>query len=220
MRLFSFFNLLVSEVEILISHPRFYWRLGVDSILATLDRAPHATDEKREYVSGRIPESDPHVLSFGARHAQAMDNMQAHVPARLAKNLKLHRELQSGPQNAWLKDGGGLCQPAGSIHFDGRKLGELLKYIARGLTWHHWRTYVSPDHKMRVMFSPDISSLYFQEQLRAVTEERKVTIDLGRGTVHYAGAQAGEPPLLIFWGISMYGGVLLSHNARLTGRTQ
>jgi hypothetical protein len=93
-----------------------------------------------------------------------MDNMQAHVPARLAKNLKLHRELQSGAQNAWLKDGGGLYQPAGSIHFDGQKLGELLKYIARGLTWHHWGTYVSPDHKMRVMFSPDILSLYFQEQ--------------------------------------------------------
>jgi hypothetical protein len=42
------------------------------------------------------------VLPFGARHAQAMDNMQVNVPGRLAKNQKLHRQLQNGAQHAWL----------------------------------------------------------------------------------------------------------------------
>jgi len=106
------------------------------------------------------------VLPFGARHAQAMDNMQVNVPGRLAKNRKLHRQLQNGAQHAWLKDGGGIYQPMGSVHFEGEKLGELLRYVVRGLAWFHWGIYVNPDYKMRVMFTPHMLSVYFQDRRR------------------------------------------------------
>ena len=156
------------------------------------------------------------VLPLGGRHSQAAANLQQGVPKRLAKNQKLHRELSGSAEHAWLKTGGGIYQPSGSVKFDGNKLGQLLKYVSRGLTWHHWGIYVSAEHKMRVLFSPDMFSLYLQSQLSAVQDDRKITIDLGRGTVQYAGCQVGEPPDLTFWGISMYGGVMVSNN---TGST-
>jgi hypothetical protein len=65
---------------------------------------------------------------------------------------------------------------------------------------------------MRVMFAPDMVSLYFQDQIRGVKEERKVMMDLARGTVQYVGAQVGEPPKLTFWGITIYG-VLVSNSS-------
>jgi hypothetical protein len=55
-------------------------------------------------------------------------------------------------------------------------------------------------------------SLYFQDQIRGVKEDRKVMMDLGRGTVQYVGAQVGEPPELTLRGITIYG-VLVSNSS-------
>jgi hypothetical protein len=84
------------------------------------------------------------VLPFGGRHAQALANLQGGVPRRLAKNRKLRSELANTMEPVWLREGAGLFQPTRMISFDGRRLEELLKYIARGLAWFHWRTYIGP----------------------------------------------------------------------------
>jgi hypothetical protein len=95
------------------------------------------------------------------------------------------------------------------LSFDGAKLEELLKYIARGLAWHHWGTYLSPDHFASVTFMPDLLSIHFQEQMHTWSVAQRVVVDLGRGTVQYEGVQLADPPESTVWGISMYGGVML-----------
>jgi hypothetical protein len=153
------------------------------------------------------------VLPFGGRHSQAVVNLQSNVPKRLAKNRKLYRELSSNAQSAWLKDGPGIYQPTGVISFDGAKLGGLLKYIARGLVWHHWGVYLGADFPARVLFPPDMLSLYLQQQMHTLNEESKVTSDLGRGTVQYEIARASNSPDLFLLVISIYGGIQLSNGS-------
>ena len=39
-----------------------------------------------------------------------------------------------------------------TIDFDSKKLEEVLKPVARGLTWHHWKTYIGPVYYASVLF--------------------------------------------------------------------
>jgi 5-methylcytosine-specific restriction endonuclease McrA len=84
------------------------------------------------------------VLPFGGRHPQARTNLEAAVPPRLAKNRRLNRELLASTKPAWIRQDGGIYQPTGTLEFDGKKLEALLKYIGRGLAWHHWKVYLRP----------------------------------------------------------------------------
>jgi hypothetical protein len=157
------------------------------------------------------------VLPFGARHELAVANLLAGVPKRLAKNLKLQRELSSTRQPTWLREGSGLYQRTSMLSFDGAKLEELLKYIALGLAWYHWGTYLAPDHFASVMFMPDLLSIHFQEQMHSWSVAQRAVVDLGQGTVQYEGVQLADPPESTVWGISMYGGVMLPIGEISTG---
>ena len=157
------------------------------------------------------------VLPFGARHEQAVENLLASVPKRLAKNRKLQRELSSTREPTWLREGSGLYQRTSMLSFDGAKLEELLKYIARGLAWHHWGTFLGPNHFASVMFMPDLLSIHFQEQMHTWSVAQRVVVDLGRGTVQYEGVQLADPLESTVWVISMYGGVMLPIGEISTG---
>jgi hypothetical protein len=150
------------------------------------------------------------VLPFAGRHSQATQNLMENVTRRLPKNKKLSRELVGSMQPAWIKEESGLFLPSMTINLDGAKLEELLKLIARGLTWHHWKTYVGPQYYASVMFMTDMITLDFQDRVRNWNTTNRVVENLGRGTVQYEGVEAADPAELTVWGISMYGGAALS----------
>lgn len=152
------------------------------------------------------------VLPLGGAHPQATSNILANLPRRLVKNERLHREISKTAQQAWLRNASGIYAPTLSVHFDGAKLEELLKYVARGLTWHHWGKYIGSDFYFRVLFPPEMLSNYLQSQMHTLASESVVRNDLGRGTIQYEGAQAGEAPDLMFWAIALYGGVMLANS--------
>ena len=151
------------------------------------------------------------VLGFGGKHAGTTANLALNAPRRLGKNRKLHTKLLAGAEMAWLKDEGAIYVPTVSLPFDGAKLEELLKYIARGLAWHHFGKYMGADWCIRVLFPPDIVSSYFQALFETLGKEKIVAANLGRETVYYAGALIG-PPDLFMWKIRFYGGIPLGHS--------
>ena len=150
------------------------------------------------------------VLPFAARHDKAAENLKQNVTRRLPENKKLSRELFGTMQPAWIKEESGLFLPAMTINFEGAKLEELLKLMARGLAWHHWKTYVGSDYYATVVFMTDMISLDFQDRVRRWNLANRVVESLGRGTIQYEGVQTADPAELTVWGISMYGGAALS----------
>lgn len=154
------------------------------------------------------------VLPFGGRHPQAVANLQSGVPGRLAKNPRLHKALLGSIEPAWLREGTGLYQQTSVVDFDSSKLEGLLKFVARGLAWHHWKVYLRPDDDVSVMLMPDMGSAYFQNLIGSWRSAQRVDENLGNGTIQYKGVQAPEPPELTVWTISMYGGLVLSDNRR------
>ena len=113
------------------------------------------------------------VLPFGGRHPQAVEALQSGVPPRLAKNRKLQRKLANTMEPAWVREGTGLFQPTSMISFDGAQLEELLKYIARGLAWHHWNLYLGREDDVSVMFlteCPDSSLSEHDLDMESCTE--------------------------------------------------
>jgi hypothetical protein len=118
---------------------------------------------------------------------------------------------------AWLRGESGLYQRTSIKSFDSAKLEDLLKFIARGLAWHHWGTYIGPEYYVGVMFTPDMLSIDFQDRVRNWNPAARAKENFGNSTVEYEGVQAVEPPQLTVWGISMYGGVMLSGEERQKG---
>ena len=158
------------------------------------------------------------VLGFGGRHEQAVENLLTGIPRRLEKNIKLQRKLMASMEPAWLRQGSGLYQPTSVIDFDGSKLEALLKYIGRGLAWHHWGVYLRPEDCVSVAIPIDLGSAVLQSFINPRNFPVRVTNDLGNGTVIYEGMQGTEPATLTVWRIVMYGGVVLSSNQTPAGR--
>jgi hypothetical protein len=154
------------------------------------------------------------VLPFGGRHPQARANLEGHVPPRLAKNRPLSRLLLGSTKPGWIRQEGGIYQPTSVVEFNGKKLEGLLKYIGRGLAWHHWKVYLRPGDEVIVMPLPDASNAIFQGLISHMRPENQVVENLGDGTVQYVGIRAADPPQLTLWQISMYGGLVLSDDRK------
>lgn len=173
-----------------------------------LPKAPACISCNNE--KSRLEQYFTSVLPFGGRHDQAAVNLQTRVPPRLRQNRKLREELATTMRPAWLRENEGLFLPGFTIGIDGKRLEDLVSYIVRGLTWYHWRTYLSQQDFVVVMFLTGGGAAGFQEYVFALKAARQVSKDLGRGTVRYEGKQAVDPPELTIWRLSMYGGLLLS----------
>jgi hypothetical protein len=154
------------------------------------------------------------VLPIGGRHPQAVANLLTSVPGRLAKNLKLKEELLASTEPAWLREGTGLYHPTGVFAFDSSKLQGLLKFVGRGLAWHHWKVYLRPEDVVSVMLMTDTASAVFGSMTSNWSSAQRVVENLGNGTVRYVGVQASDPPELTVWTIWMYGGLVLSDDRR------
>jgi len=154
------------------------------------------------------------VLPFAGKHPQAAANLLSNVPGRLAHNQKLGRKLLGSMERAWLREEGGLYQQGGTFDFDHAKLEGFLKYVGRGLAWHHWKVYLKPDDDVSVLLMTDMHSALWASMTSSWRNARRVVGNLGNFTVQYVGVQASEPPELTLWTISMYGGLILSDDRR------
>jgi len=153
------------------------------------------------------------VLPFGGRHDDASDNLQEQVPGRLARNVRLHRDLAEGQETVEQQQAGeGAVAATIALPFNGQRLLNYMEFVVKGLLWHHWRILLSPEHGVRVIAPKNAAASLFLDAF-ARSARQHVTGDLGNGTVRYQGAQGTDYPELGVWAISLYGGVVLSEES-------
>ena len=135
------------------------------------------------------------VLPFGATYAGAADAAMNSVTRRFPKNQKVSRQFLTTLRPAWIREGSLFLQTA-TFKFDSAKLAALLKMIARGLAWHHWQCFVGPEYYSDVLFIPDVLTLDFQDRVRRWPSGRRISVNIGDGTIRYDSVQTTDPPEL------------------------
>ncbi|HEX9462079.1 MAG TPA: HNH endonuclease [Alphaproteobacteria bacterium] len=152
------------------------------------------------------------ILPFGARHADALTNLETMVPSRLAKNQKLHRELNAGRETVLSEEGPGLFVETSALPFDGNSLHLLMAYVVKGLLWHHWKVVLTPEFDVRIVsitkpFEPFFAEILGQQAAQRTRE------NLGDGAFMYEGAQGKDYPELSVWAFSLFGGLKVAGDA-------
>jgi hypothetical protein len=145
------------------------------------------------------------LLPFGGRHSAAKANLEM-VRKRLANNLKLHKELAGNWGKAWFEEAG-IYVPTKTLPVDENRMAELFSLIVRGLVWHHWKTYLTRDHFVKVLALTDAGERVFDESLFSLNAAKQIECSLGNDTVKYEGRQGKDLPEITAWRITMYGGL-------------
>lgn len=145
------------------------------------------------------------LLPFGGRHTEAQANLIQQVPSRLAKNLRLVRELKAARGHSWHFEQG-LYRQAMTLPLDPEKTLLLFEFIGRGLAWFHWQVYLQPEQTSRALFLSKTGTKYLNG-IFAMNAAARVDEDLGKGAVTYIGAQAVDLRELTLWRIQLYGGI-------------
>lgn len=148
------------------------------------------------------------VLPFGGRHPDAHETLVDLVPRRLAKNLRLHRELHAGRSHIWRMENG-VLQPTMTIPVEPEKIEELFTLTARALVWFHFRQYLKDGHESAALQLTGFGSAFF-ERLFSMNAANRVFNDLGNRTVSYGGVQAVDTPQLTLWRFQLFGGITFS----------
>lgn len=155
------------------------------------------------------------VLPFGGRHDDALANLECMVPDRLAKNMRLHRELMQGRKPALLQESSAQVLPSLTIPFDGAILERLFHFIVRGLAFYHWCVLIGDQHGARVMTLTPTGQKAFSVFL-AMGAKQQVNVDVGGGTFRYEGIQCDVAELTV-WRFSIYGGLILAGDPEAPG---
>lgn len=150
------------------------------------------------------------VLPFGGQHPDAHEALDGLVPGRLAKNKKLHRELQAAIGRIWHPENG-VVHSAMTIPIEPEKIAELFSLTARALVWYHFHQYLLNDHKSAALQLTTFGSAFFN-RLFSMNAANQVHNDLGDRTVSYCGVQAIDTPQLTLWRIQLYGGIAFSED--------
>lgn len=154
------------------------------------------------------------VAPFGARHASAKENLETLVPKRLARNAPLHRSLAAHQNRFWADAECGLVVPHMTLPVDHECLSELFVFVAKGLLWHHWQVRLSETDSVSVTMLTATGERFFNERFFNVPVGKRVSQDLGKGTIRYDGVQAVDLPQVSVWRVRMFGGVQLADSAR------
>src|SRR5207247_196816 len=134
------------------------------------------------------------VLPFGGLHPDAHENLVDLVPGRLAKNLRLHRDLNAGLGHIWHVENE-VFRATMTIPVEPGRIGALFSLTARALAWYHWRQYLLPDQDSEALQLTRFGSGFF-DRLFAMNAANRVQNDLGNRTVTYSGVQAVDTPQL------------------------
>ena len=148
------------------------------------------------------------VMPFANQHQASLSILSDRVPQRLANNNKLFRELRVGmQQNRRLGPDGNLRQEM-SLPFDGEKLEMLLKMVAKGLCYFHWKLLLPPT-------TCDVTGGYLipegaamVERLLSMNAGKRVNGTLGGGAFEYEGVQASDWPEITIWRMSIYDAII------------
>jgi hypothetical protein len=152
------------------------------------------------------------VLPFGGRHPDAHENLTNLVPGRLAKNLRLSRELYAGRRNVWRLEEA-IIRPTMTIPIEPERVCALFAYAARALAYYHWGVYLLPGQDSQAMLLSSLGRATFA-RLFTMNAAKRVQDGLGNGTVIYSGVQAVDTPQLTLWRLRLYGGLSLSGDPR------
>lgn len=87
------------------------------------------------------------LLPFGGNHPASTDLLTGNIPRRLAKNVKLHRQLAESRGPVLVKERG-ILQHSMALPFEGRKFSELFVLIARGMVAHVFGAQVPQDYSV------------------------------------------------------------------------
>jgi hypothetical protein len=113
--------------------------------------------------------------------------------------------LKAGLRTIWIWDEK-LILPTITIPIDADRVCKLLAYIARALTWFHWRVYLTSEQNSDAIMLSTFGQEFFGRFFRMNAAQR-VTASLGSGTVTYMGVQAIDTPQLTLWQFRMYAGI-------------
>lgn len=148
------------------------------------------------------------LLPFGGDHPASTDLLTASVPKRLAKNVKLHRQLAKGRGRVLVKQGS-ILMPSMALPFDGRKLSELFALITRGMVAHAFSAQIPQDYSVNAGILTERGEEITRPLLAMNAKDRAVAI-LADGLIEYEGAQAFDNSALTIWRYRLYGGVLFA----------
>lgn len=136
------------------------------------------------------------LLPFGARHADARENLEKLVPPRLRGNMRLHKEIAAsyGPQ--WVLSPGGSFEYLGKVNIDAATIKRWLEMATLGLIRHHWNLIVSGKVDVLVEL-PTPEAANRLGQLFSYNSARKIpTETIGGGALTYEAAMGVDNPLL------------------------
>ena len=184
-----------STAEAITADHVFSRKFFVEQARTGLPQVPSC--DKCNSKKGALEQYLTAVLPFGGRHSAAQENLETLVPGRLKQNLKLHRELADG-------------QVGNTIPLREGALEGLMAYIARGLIWYHWKTYLNDEtHELLPRSVSDANAQVFADWLANPKVANRVSGNWGDGTFLYEGIQTTADPALTIWRISMYGGLTI-----------
>jgi hypothetical protein len=148
------------------------------------------------------------VLPFANRNPDSSALLVEKVPSRLAKNVRLHRELASGAQALRSLDQHGVLQSEMTLPFEGERIEALFRMIAQGLCMHHWDLLLPPSQCeiQGGYLHPEGEKIV--ERLLAKHAARRVSVRLGSGIFEYEGVQATDRAEITVWRMSLYNAVV------------
>jgi hypothetical protein len=149
------------------------------------------------------------VLPFASRTAWALADLTDAVPKRLAKNVKLHRELEAGRQRVWTREPSGIIVPAMTIPVDGAKLNAYVGYVVRGLMWHHWQVMLDANHFVEVQCLTSTGEKFFAV-MSGWRGSNRLDETLGDGVLSYAAVQGTDRAEISVWVLSLFNNLKVS----------
>jgi hypothetical protein len=96
-----------------------------------------------------------------------------------------------------------------TVPIEAEKLRELFGQISRGLAWHDFDASLKQGDSSDGMILSR-SGVQLFDRMFTMNAAKRVTRDLGAGSVHYRGVQAIDNPSLTLWRFKFYGGIALS----------
>lgn len=159
------------------------------------------------------------VLPFASRIESSKDELSQHVPRRLAKNAKLHRELEAGRSRVWSQEPSGIIVPAMTVPFDGEKLNSYVGYLVRGLMWHHWQVSLGAEYFVEVMCLTK-KGMEFFDIMSGWRGSNRVDATLADGVLTYSALQGTDQPEVSVWSLTLLGGLkVTAEDSSISGDT-
>jgi hypothetical protein len=148
------------------------------------------------------------VLPFGARHPDALANLNELVEPRLAKNKMLHRRRAQDSSRVWTRTESGLHALTTALPFEPERLVDLFQYIVRGLLFYHWNVRLTVDAFCDLHLLASDGRKFF-ERFMQIRSKAQATGNFGNSTVIYHGVQGVDSDIISVWRFSLYGDIKL-----------